>query len=85
MNAVVRISGQVCISSKNQFLGRTDSLQLKIRPGALYTDGWIFPINLFIQSKPMGAEIFNIAILSSTLIMVGLGAGFLLLKVQGSK
>ncbi len=33
----------------------------------------------------MGAEIFNIAILSSALIMVGLGAGFLLLKVQGSK
>jgi len=33
----------------------------------------------------MGAEIFSIAVLSSALIMVGLGAGFLLLKVQGGE
>ncbi|MDJ1182247.1 cytochrome b6-f complex subunit PetM [Roseofilum casamattae] len=32
----------------------------------------------------MGAEILNAALLSSTLIMVGLGLGFLLLKIQNS-
>jgi len=31
----------------------------------------------------MGGEIFSVAVLSATLIMVGLGTGFLLLKVQG--
>ena len=31
----------------------------------------------------MGAEIFNAAFLSSTLILVGLGLGFLLIKIQG--
>ena len=33
----------------------------------------------------MSGEIFNAAILSSTLIMVGLGVGFLLLKLQGGE
>jgi cytochrome b6-f complex subunit 7 len=31
----------------------------------------------------MSAEIFNTAILSITLTMVGLGLGFLFLKIQG--
>ena len=31
----------------------------------------------------MGSEIFNTAVLSSTLILVGLGLGFLLIKIQG--
>ncbi|MEQ8971929.1 MAG: PetM family cytochrome b6-f complex subunit 7 [Coleofasciculus sp. C1-SOL-03] len=31
----------------------------------------------------MGAEIFNAAVLSFTLILVGMGLGFLLLKIQG--
>lgn len=31
----------------------------------------------------MGGEIFNAAFLSSTLILVGLALGFLLLKIQG--
>ncbi|AOY83822.1 MAG: cytochrome B6 [Moorea sp. SIO1F2] len=31
----------------------------------------------------MGTEIFNAAFLSFTLILVGLGLGFLLLKIQG--
>ncbi len=30
-------------------------------------------------------EIFNAAILSSTLILVGLGLGFLMLKIQGGE
>lgn len=30
-------------------------------------------------------EIFNAAILSSTLILVGLGLGFLMLKLQGGE
>lgn len=33
----------------------------------------------------MGAEIFNAAVLSFTLILVGLGLGFLLLKIQGGE
>jgi cytochrome b6-f complex subunit 7 len=33
----------------------------------------------------MAGEIFNAAILSSTLILVGLGLGFLLLKIQGAE
>ena len=31
----------------------------------------------------MGGEIFTTAILGSTLILVGLGLGFLMLKIQG--
>lgn len=33
----------------------------------------------------MNSEIFSAAILSSTLILVGLGLGFLLLKIQGGE
>ncbi|HEY9710155.1 MAG TPA: PetM family cytochrome b6-f complex subunit 7 [Oculatellaceae cyanobacterium] len=33
----------------------------------------------------MGSEMFNAAVLSSTLILVGLGLGFLLLKIQGGE
>jgi cytochrome b6-f complex subunit 7 len=33
----------------------------------------------------MNSEIFNATILSFTLILVGLGLGFLLLKIQGSE
>jgi cytochrome b6-f complex subunit 7 len=33
----------------------------------------------------MNSEIFNAAILSFTLILVGLGLGFLLLKIQGGE
>ncbi len=33
----------------------------------------------------MGAEIFNAAVLSFTLILVGMGLGFLLLKIQGGE
>ena len=33
----------------------------------------------------MSAEIFNAAFLSFTLILVGLGMGFLLLKIQGGE
>lgn len=31
----------------------------------------------------MSGEIFNAAVLSFTLVLVGLGLGFLLLKIQG--
>jgi len=33
----------------------------------------------------MSAEIFNAAVLSFTLILVGMGLGFLLLKTQGGE
>ncbi|MDY6939966.1 MAG: cytochrome b6-f complex subunit PetM [Cyanobacteriota bacterium] len=33
----------------------------------------------------MAGEIFNTAVLSFSLILVGLGVGFLLLKVQGGE
>jgi cytochrome b6-f complex subunit 7 len=33
--------------------------------------------------KPMNPEIFNAAFLSFSLIFVGIGGGFLLLKLQG--
>ncbi|MGP1384549.1 MAG: cytochrome b6-f complex subunit PetM [Thainema sp.] len=33
----------------------------------------------------MGGEIFNAAILSFTLILVGLGVGFLMLRLQGGE
>lgn len=33
----------------------------------------------------MAGEIFNAAFLASSLILVGLGLGFLLLKIQGSE
>ncbi|HEY9852713.1 MAG TPA: PetM family cytochrome b6-f complex subunit 7 [Leptolyngbyaceae cyanobacterium] len=33
----------------------------------------------------MSGEIFNAAILSFTLILVGLGMGFVLLKIQGAE
>jgi cytochrome b6-f complex subunit 7 len=33
----------------------------------------------------MGSEMFNAAILSFTLILVGLGVGFLLLRLQGGE
>ncbi|NER25815.1 MAG: cytochrome B6 [Symploca sp. SIO1B1] len=33
----------------------------------------------------MNPEMFNAAILSSTLVLVGLGLGFLLLKIQGGE
>ncbi|MEQ8386284.1 cytochrome b6-f complex subunit PetM [Coleofasciculus chthonoplastes] len=33
----------------------------------------------------MNAEIFNAAVLSFTLILVGMGLGFLLLKIQGGE
>lgn len=33
----------------------------------------------------MGGEIFNAAILASSLILVGLGLGFLMLKLQGGE
>ncbi|HEY9740152.1 MAG TPA: PetM family cytochrome b6-f complex subunit 7 [Coleofasciculaceae cyanobacterium] len=33
----------------------------------------------------MGGEMFNAAVLSFTLILVGLGLGFLLLKIQGGE
>lgn len=33
----------------------------------------------------MNGEIFNAAILSFTLILVGLGLGFLLLRIQGGE
>jgi cytochrome b6-f complex subunit 7 len=33
----------------------------------------------------MGGEIFNAAILSFTLILVGLGLGFLMLRLQGGE
>ncbi|MEQ8757480.1 cytochrome b6-f complex subunit PetM [Coleofasciculus sp. G1-WW12-02] len=33
----------------------------------------------------MSAEIFNAAVLSFTLILVGMGLGFLLLKIQGGE
>jgi len=35
------------------------------------------------EPEAMSAEIFNTAILSITLTMVGLGLGFLFLKIQG--
>lgn len=35
------------------------------------------------KRKTMSGEIFNAAVLSFTLILVGLGLGFLLLKIQG--
>ncbi len=34
---------------------------------------------------PMGGEIFTAGVLSFTLILVGIGMGFLLLKIQGDK
>ncbi len=37
-----------------------------------------------LRSNSMG-EIFNAAVLSSTLILVGLGLGFLMLKLQGGE
>jgi len=33
----------------------------------------------------MGGEMFNAAVLSFTLILVGLGLGFLMLKLQGGE
>ncbi|WP_421654994.1 PetM family cytochrome b6-f complex subunit 7 [Leptothermofonsia sp. ETS-13] len=33
----------------------------------------------------MSGEIFNAAILSAVLVMVGLGLGFLMLKIQGGE
>ncbi|WP_448573829.1 cytochrome b6-f complex subunit PetM [Trichothermofontia sp.] len=33
----------------------------------------------------MGGEILNTAILSATIVMIGLGLGFLLLKIQGGE
>lgn len=33
----------------------------------------------------MGGEIFNTAIIAFTLVMVGLGTGFLMLKIQGEE
>jgi cytochrome b6-f complex subunit 7 len=33
----------------------------------------------------MGGEIFNTAVLSFTLVMVGLGVGFLMLRLQGGE
>jgi cytochrome b6-f complex subunit 7 len=33
----------------------------------------------------MGGEIFNAAILSFTLVLVGLGLGFLMLRIQGGE
>ncbi|NJO77990.1 MAG: cytochrome B6 [Cyanobacteria bacterium RM1_2_2] len=33
----------------------------------------------------MGGELFNAAILSFTLILVGLGLGFLMLRLQGGE
>lgn len=33
----------------------------------------------------MGEEIFNVAILMPTLVMVGLGIGFLMLRIQGGE
>lgn len=33
----------------------------------------------------MGGEIFNVSILMFVLVMVGLGVGFLMLKVQGGE
>ncbi|WP_448561620.1 cytochrome b6-f complex subunit PetM [Trichothermofontia sp.] len=33
----------------------------------------------------MGSEIFNTAILTATIVMIGLGLGFLLLKIQGGE
>ncbi|HAX86796.1 MAG TPA: cytochrome B6 [Cyanobacteria bacterium UBA11162] len=33
----------------------------------------------------MNSEMFNAAVLSFTLILVGLGLGFLLLKIQGGE
>lgn len=33
----------------------------------------------------MGSEILNVAVLLLTLTLVGLGAGFLLLKIQGGE
>jgi cytochrome b6-f complex subunit 7 len=33
----------------------------------------------------MPSEIFNAAILSSVLVLVGLGVGFLMLKIQGGE
>lgn len=33
----------------------------------------------------MGGEIFNAAILSFTLILIGLGLGFLMLRLQGGE
>lgn len=33
----------------------------------------------------MGGEIFNTAVLISTLVLVGLGMGFLLLRIQGGE
>lgn len=33
----------------------------------------------------MGAEIFNAALISFSLIFVGIAAGYLLLKIQGSE
>lgn len=33
----------------------------------------------------MGGEIFNVSVLMFTLTLVGLGVGFLLLKIQGEE
>ncbi|UZQ55164.1 cytochrome B6 [Trichothermofontia sichuanensis B231] len=33
----------------------------------------------------MGGEILNTAIVSATIVMIGLGLGFLLLKIQGGE
>lgn len=33
----------------------------------------------------MGGEIFSTAVLSSVIVMVGLGLGFLMLKIQGGE
>jgi cytochrome b6-f complex subunit 7 len=39
----------------------------------------------FLEDHVMGGEIFSTAVLSFVLVLIGLGVGFVMLKVQGGE
>jgi cytochrome b6-f complex subunit 7 len=46
---------------------------------------WNSQIPVAVEGETMGGEIFNTAILLFTLTLVGMGVGFVMLRIQGGE
>jgi cytochrome b6-f complex subunit 7 len=46
---------------------------------------WNSQISVAVEGEVMGGEIFNTAILLFTLTLVGMGVGFVMLRIQGGE
>jgi cytochrome b6-f complex subunit 7 len=69
------------LPSQNQKRGKSGRIRVSYESRTSFSP----TLSNYIHITTMSGEIFNAAILSSTLILVGLSLGFLLLKIEGGE